>query len=66
MIFSFHFCKLHVILNVLREKMIVIVTLFRKLQTVKDLFRSLSKKQGLRTPFDSKHIKVCQTLAKEA
>ena len=32
--------------------MIVIPTLFRKLQTVPDLFRPLSKKHRFRTPFD--------------
>ena len=65
-IFSFHFRNLHPILNILREKMIVIVTLIWKLQTVKHLFRSLSKKHRFRTSFDSQHLKGCQTLAKGA
>ena len=37
--------------------MIVIATLFRKLQTVKDLFRPLSKKHRFKTPFDIQHVK---------
>ena len=35
-ILLFHFLNLHQILNILRKKVIVIATLFRKLQTVKD------------------------------
>ena len=44
--------------------MIVIATLFRKLQTVKDFVRTLSKKQRFRTPLDSQHAKRSQTLRK--
>ena len=44
--------------------MIVIYTLFRKLETVKDLVRPFSKKHRFRTPFDSQHGKGSQTLAK--
>ena len=44
--------------------MIVIATLFRKLENVKDLARPLSKKHLFRTPFDSEHVKVSQTLVK--
>ena len=46
--------------------MIVIATLFRKLQIVKDLVRPLSKKHRFRTPFDSQHVKGSQTLVKSA
>ena len=46
--------------------MIFIATLFRKLHTVKDLVTSLSKKHGLRTPFDSQNVKRSKNLAKEA
>ena len=49
-----------------KKKMIVIPTLFRKLQTVKDLVRPLSKKHRFRTPFDSQHVKWSQTLAKSS
>ena len=40
-----------------RFEIIVIANLFRKLQTVKDLVRPLSKKHRFRTPFDSQHLK---------
>ena len=46
------------------EKMIVILTLFRKLQNVKDLVRQLSKKHCFKAPFDSEHVKGSQTLVK--
>ena len=46
--------------------MIVIPTLFRKLETVKDIVRPLSKKHRFRTPFDSQHVKGPQTLVKFA
>ena len=44
--------------------MIVIPTLFWKLQTVKDLVIPLSKKHRFRTPFDSEVVKGSQTLVK--
>ena len=44
----------------------VIATLFRKLQTVKDLGRPPSKKHRFRTPFDIQHTKGSQTLVKSA
>ena len=65
--FSDFFCYFrneHQILNILKKKMIVIATLLRKLQAVKDLVRPLSKKHRFRTPFDSQHVKRCQTLVK--
>ena len=37
--------------------MIVIPTLFLKLQTVKDFVRKLSKKHLFTTPFNSQHVK---------
>ena len=46
--------------------MIVIALLFRKLQTVNDLVRPLSKKHRLRAPSDSQHVKGSQTLLKFA
>ena len=48
------------------EKMIVIATLFRKLQTMKDLDRLLSKKHCFRTPLDSQHAKVSKTYIKSS
>ena len=44
--------------------MIVIANVFPKLQTVKDLVRSLSTKRCFWTFFDSQHVKGCQTLVK--
>ena len=46
--------------------MIVIATLFRKLQTLKDLDRPLSKKQHFRRPIESQHFKGSQTYIKSA
>ena len=46
--------------------MIVIATLFWKVQTVKNLVRPLSKKHRFRTPFDTQHVKGPQTLVKFA
>ena len=46
--------------------MIVKATLFRKLQTVKDLIKALSKKYRCRRPFESQHVKGCQTLVKSS
>ena len=37
--------------------MIVIATLFGKVQTVKDLVKPLSKKHGFRKPLYSPHVK---------
>ena len=48
------------------KKMIVIATLFRKLQTVKGLVTPLSKKHGFRKPFDSQHVKGSPTYSKSA
>ena len=43
--------------------MIVIANVFSKLQTVKILFRKLSKKRRFRKRFDSLHVKVFKMLA---
>ena len=64
LIFLLHFCNLHQFLNIFKKKMIVIATLFRKSQTVKDLVRPLSKKHCFRTLLDSQHVKGSQTLVK--
>ena len=66
LVFFFHFWNLHHILHILKKKKIVKATLFRKLQTVKDLFRPLSKNLPFRTRFDRQHVKWSQTLAKAA
>ena len=57
--FLFHFWKLRLILNILKEKMFVNTNVCPKLQTVKNLVRPLSKKRR----FHSKHVKASQILA---
>ena len=59
--FFFHFWILH---HIWKEKMIVIVNVFPKLQTVKILVRALSKNRRFRARFDSHHVKASQMLAK--
>ena len=49
-----------------KKKMIPLATLFRKLQTVKDLVRPLSKKYLFRNSFKNQHVKESQTLVKYA
>ena len=61
---SFHFGNLHQILNILKQKMILIANVFPKLQTVKNLFRTPSKRCCFRACFDSQHGKASQILAK--
>ena len=67
---SSHFFNpfLHCTSNLKRfeKKMIVVATLFRKLQTVKDLVRLLSKKQYFGTLFHNQLVKGSQTLVKSA
>ena len=62
--FWFHFWNLHQISNILKEKMFVIANVFAKLQTAKNLVRTLSKKRCFRTRFDSQHMKVSEILGK--
>ena len=62
--FLFHFWILHQILNVLKTKMIVIANVFPKLQTVKNLVGTLSKRRHFRARFDSQLVKSSQILAK--
>ena len=45
------------ILDILKKKMIIKATLFRKLATFKDLVRPLTEKHRLQAPFDSQQIK---------
>ena len=44
--------------------MILIATLFRKLQTVNDLVRQLSKKRRFRAPLEIQHVKGPQKFVK--
>ena len=62
--FLFHFRNLHYILNILKDKMIVVANVFPKLQTVEILVISLSEKCRFRTRFDSQHVKASQVLPK--
>ena len=62
--FFLHFWILHQILNILKEKMIVIANVFPKLQTVKNLIRPISKKRRFRTRFDSQHFKASEIFVK--
>ena len=48
------------------KMMIVIATLLRKLQALKDMVRPLSKKHRFGTPFNTQHVKGSQTLVKSA
>ena len=58
------FSILHQRFNILKEKMIIIANVFPKLQTVKKLFRTLSKKCPFRACLDSQHVKASQIPAK--
>ena len=59
-----HFWNPHQIFNILKEKMTVIANVFPKLQTVKNLFKTICKKCRFRTCFDSQHVKAFQIHAK--
>ena len=62
--FLFHFWNMHQILTILIEKMIVIANVFPKLQTAKNIFRTLSKKRCFRACSNNQHMKASQTLVK--
>ena len=64
--FLFHLSMLREILNILKEKMIVIANMFPKLQTVKIFVRKLSQEHRFRTGFGSQHVKVSELLAKSS
>ena len=49
-----------------KKKKIVMAIVFLKLQKVKNLVRTLSKKRCFRTSFQSQHVKISQTLMKAA
>ena len=59
----FHLSSLPQILNILKERILVIANVFVSLQTVKNLVRTLSKQRCFRTRFNSQHVKVSQILA---
>ena len=62
--FFLHFWNLHHILNILKEKLIVIVNVFPKLQNVRIFVRKLSKEHRLRRGFGSQHVKESQMVGK--
>ena len=66
LIFVFDFWILHQILNILKEKMIVIANVFLKLHTVKIFVRKRSQEHRFRTGFGSQHVKVSELLAKSS
>ena len=61
-VFLFLLWNLHQILRFFQKKKIVIGNVLSKLQTVKDLFRALSKKRRFRTSFENQHVKGSQRL----
>ena len=64
--FFLHFWNLHQILNFFLEKMTLIVHLFPKLWTAKDLVRKISKKPCFGTSFERQYAKRSQKLLKSA
>ena len=62
--FLFYFWNLRQILNILKERTIVIANVFPKLETVKILLTPLSKKRRFNPRFDSQHVKASQILVK--
>ena len=62
--FLFELWILYQILNILKEKMIVIANVFPKLQTLKIFVRKLSQEHRFRTGFGSKHEKASHLLSK--
>ena len=62
--FLFHLSMLREILNILKEKMIVIANMFPKLQTVIIFVRKLSQEHRFNTSFGSQYMKAWEILAK--
>ena len=60
--FLLRFWNLHQILKILKKRMTFIAYAFPKLQLAKDFVRPMSKKHRFRTPFNSQHVKVSQTI----
>ena len=60
------FWNLDQILNILKKKMILMVDVFPKLRTEKDLVKQMSKNSLFRRNFDKQHGKRSQTLLKSA
>ena len=62
--FLLDFWILNQILNVLKEKTIVIANVFPKLETVKIFVRNLSQEHRFRTRFDIEHVKASKKFPK--
>ena len=64
--FLFQLWNLHQILNILKNKKIVIGNVFPKLATVQVLITPITFQWRLKTSFDSQHVKPFQTLVKSS
>ena len=62
--FLFHFWNLHQILNILKEKMMLLANVFSKLQTVKNIVILLCKKHRFGRHLDRRYLKLSRILAK--
>ena len=62
--FLLHFWNLRHILNILKEKVIVIANVFPKLQNVKIFVRKLTKELRFRRGFGSQHVKTSEMVGK--
>ena len=62
--FLFHYWNLHQISNILKKTMMGMANVFSKLRTVEKFVTPLCKKRHLGTRLDSRHVKVCEILAK--
>ena len=62
--FLLHLWHLHQIWNVFKKKKIVIANVFPKLVTIQGLVTPLTIQRGLKSSFDSQHVKRFQTLVK--
>ena len=61
-----HFWNLHQIWNILNEKMTLIVYVFPKLRTAKDVVTWMYKKSRCRIPFGKQHGQRSKTVLKSA
>ena len=64
--FFLHFCNLHKILCILKEKSTVIAQIFWRLLTQRKVFTWIPESSCFRTPFYSQCVHVSQTLLKTA
>ena len=62
--FLLHCWKIYEISNMFKKKMALMPNALSKLETANDVVRKMSKKICFKTPFDSQHAKVFQTLLK--